>query len=84
MLFIPIEYGTKSIVKDVSGYHSSIIQIRNSLSSSLLNERMSLTIETNKQKIIAVDSNDIILILSKINRDSGTNGNRQIETESQN
>ncbi|OII72473.1 uncharacterized protein cubi_00468 [Cryptosporidium ubiquitum] len=82
---LPIqEYGSRHIKHDVSEFCSIITQIRNSLSSSILNENISITIETTKKKIIVVESNDIILILYKNNDSKISMGNGYLEADTQN
>ncbi|KAH8740189.1 hypothetical protein FG386_001850 [Cryptosporidium ryanae] len=68
-LFID-EYGVKSIKNEVSGICPVLMQVRNSFSSSLINESISLTIETTKRKTIAVESKDIILVLCSSTEES--------------
>ncbi|KAL5369881.1 hypothetical protein CPHLJ_2g885 [Cryptosporidium parvum] len=81
---LPIqEYGSKHIKHEVSEFCSTITQIRSSLSSSILSENISITIETTKKKIITVESNDIILILYKNNDPKVSLGNSYLDTDAQ-
>ncbi|KAH8581907.1 uncharacterized protein ELE39_003710 [Cryptosporidium sp. chipmunk genotype I] len=81
---LPIqEYGSRHIKHEVSEFCSTITQIRSSLSSSILSENISITIETTKKKIIAVESNDIILILYKNNDSKASMGNNYLDADTQ-
>ncbi|KAJ1605263.1 hypothetical protein OIY81_3540 [Cryptosporidium canis] len=81
---LPIqEYGTRCIKHEVSGFCSVVTQIRNSLSSSIQSDEISITIETTKKKIIAVERNDVVLILYKNNVQETPLKNDDLESDVQ-